>query len=302
MVTNSNHFEEEAMKKLALLFAAFAITMSLAACNGEEENTLPELPDTIDMDNIDEFMNRPDVQYVDVRNFDERMRSGYIMGFEVIPVIQYLEFSDILVRTDGNWEFTADDLKNQSALESFFDSDKAIVIMCAGGTRAGYVKDALESIGFENVYNIGGFGDYDGDFVVLGDDTFTVETLVDGVYNEGVYFGLDEDSGYMATVIINANGGIQEVILDALYEKNADTVDAYWTTKQALGEEYNMDRSGGENFWFTHADILAAAIVANQGWDSAWTITDGDFDDFAGVTVSVDGLKIAFEEAIAQAE
>lgn len=294
------------MKKLALLFAAFAITMSLAACNGGAEE-LPELPEEITMDNIDDFMNRPDVQYVDVRDFDERMRSGYIMGFEVVPVIQYLEFSDILVRTDGNWEFTAADLMNQAALESFFDADKAIVIMCAGGTRAGYVKDALESIGFDNVYNIGGFGDYEGDFLVLGDDSFDVAPLVDGVYNEGIYFGLDEDTGYMATVIINANGGIEDVILDALYEKDPDrdpeTDNSYWTTKQALGEGYDMDTTPeGTNYWFTHADILADSIVANQGWDADWDMTDGKFDDFAGVTVTVSGLKVAFEEAIAQAE
>ena len=113
------------MKKLFLLFAAIALSMTLVACGGEE---LPELPETVDMSNVDEFLGRPDVQYVDLRNFDEKMKNGYIMGFEVIPFFDYLEETDILVRTDGNWDFAAEDLLSQGALEDLFDSDKAVFL------------------------------------------------------------------------------------------------------------------------------------------------------------------------------
>ncbi len=290
------------MKKFALLFVAFALTLALAGCG----NNLPDIPDEVDMENIDEYLGRSDVQYVDLRNFDDKMNAGYIAGFEFIPFFDYLEYEGILVR-DGDWEFEADEILSESGLTALFDMDKTIFLMCGSGTRAGYVMAALEELGYENVYNVGGIADYTGDNKVLGDGSYTLNPLVKGDYTPGTYFGLDEDSGYMATVVINEKGGIEEVILDALYEKDPDrdpeTDNSYWTTKQALGEGYDMDTSpDGENFWFTQANTLAEAILDNQGWDDAWAITDGHFDDFAGVTVSIDGLKLAFEEAIGQAE
>ena len=116
-----------------MLLAAFGLSMTLVACNGEE---VPELPETVDMSNLDDYLDRADVQYVDLRNFDEKMKNGYVMGFEVIPFFDYLEATDILVRSDGNWEFAAADLKSQAALEDLFDSSKAIFLMCGSGTRA----------------------------------------------------------------------------------------------------------------------------------------------------------------------
>jgi len=333
------------MKKVLLLIAAFVLTFSLAACSTEELDNqiadleqevsdltsevaglesdkaaledeiaglvdpLPELPAEVTMDNVDDYLGRPDVQYVDVRNFDDKMNAGYIAGFEMIPFFDYLEYEGILVRTDG-WNFEAASLQNESALTALFDADKAIFVMCGSGTRAAFVKAALEAAGYDNVYNVGGISNYDGDNLVLGDGSYSFTMPKKGDYTPGIYYGLDEASGYMATVIINSAGGIEEVIFDALYEKDPDSEvagDEYWTTKQNLGEEYNMSFSGTNNYWFTHANLLSAAVVANQGWDDAWTMTDeSHFDEgidaVAGVTVSVDGLKLAFEEAIAQAE
>ena len=50
--------------------------------------------------------------------------------------------------------------------------------MCGSGTRAGYVKDALESIGYTNVYNVGGIRDYKGDHKIFGDESFSLEPSV----------------------------------------------------------------------------------------------------------------------------
>jgi|GEM_PF-880588 rhodanese-related sulfurtransferase len=297
------------MKKLVMLFVSIAFVLTLTACGKDE---LPAIPDTVDMTNIDEYLNRPDVQYVDVRNFDERMKNGYIMGFENLPVIHYLEASNILVQTDNNWEFTTNNLLNESALRSFFDENKTIFLMCAGGTRAGFVADALESLGYD-VRNIGGFADYSGEYMVAGDGSYMVDVLVEGPYTPGVYYGVDPVSGYVATVVINDNGGIGYVFFDAIVGN---------TTKQTLGYNYGMASISGGMEWFEHANMLADYIVDNQGWDGillletpydeSWNAlnvphhiiefdAENNPDSVAGVTIGVEGFIYAWNDAIAQA-
>jgi rhodanese-related sulfurtransferase len=265
-----------------------------------------KLPDVVDMTNIDMYLGRSDVQYVDLRNFDDKMKSGYIAGFEFIPFFDYLEYENILVRQDGDWTFDAADIVSQAGLRGLFDADKTIFLMCGSGTRAGYVQAALESLGYD-VYNVGGIGSYTGSNMVLGDDTYMLNPQVKGDYTPGTYFGYDPVGKYMVTVMINEMGGIGNVFIDAIYGDS---------TKQDLAEGYNMDRSGGENYWFTHANNLAALIVENQGWDgiglvetaydSTWNALTVpghiiEFDDVAGVTVGAEGFVFAWNAAIAQA-
>lgn len=128
----------------------------------------------VDMSNIDKYMNRPNARYVDLRNFEDLFKAGYIQGFEAVPFFDYLE-GRALVRNDG-WNYSSKDLVNKDILMNVFGSDlnEEIFLMCAGGTRAGYVKAALEEIGYTKVYNLGGFGDYNGAHKVLGDGEYTV--------------------------------------------------------------------------------------------------------------------------------
>ncbi len=151
-------------------------------------------------------------------------------------------------------------------------------------------------------------------------------------YTDGVYFGMDEAGGYFAKVTVK-DGFIVDVFFDALYSKyvgcevdsvldanvsKGDCVDPSVkvyvdTTKQALQEDYTL---GSGVMWATEADELAGAIVDAQEWSAAWDIilgTDGGKDLFdvtdpdvidavAGVTIGIQGFKVAFEEAIGQAE
>ena len=311
------------MKKLLVLLAVLTLSFTLTACNGEED-----LPETMTMAELDGFLGRSDVQYIDLRNFDERMKAGYIEGFEVIPYFDYLKYQGILSDANGGWVFDTGEIGSQASMREMFNEDKTILLMCGSGTRAEYVKAALESLGYENVINIGGYADYvtaDGEAVVLGGEAFTINMDVKGDYTPGTYFGLDEDSGYFVTVTINAEGGIGSVVFDALYVRDSvvitrgDAVDGSedtaevtyttFTTKQAAGEDYNM-RTALDLTWGETADLVAEAVIANQGWDTDWVIIEGDFDlddadtvdAVAGVTISVDGLLIAWLEAIGQAE
>ena len=160
------------MKKVLLFFAVLTMSFALYACAQDTtEVELQPLPDVVNMANLDEFMHRPDVQYTDLRNFDDQMRGGWIRGFEIIPFFGYLEYESILVREDG-WNFSPSNILDENALRNLFDDDKYILLMCAAGARAGYVKEALEHLGYDNVYNLGALGDYQGDHKVFGDDAF----------------------------------------------------------------------------------------------------------------------------------
>lgn len=133
-----------------------------------EFNGAMALPATVDMSNIDSFMNRPGAKYVDLRNVADMYVGGYVDGFELVSFFEYLE-GRALVRNNG-WEFSEEDIVNAAILENIFgDKNREVFLMCGSGTRAGYVKEALESLGYETVINAGGIRDYDGERMILGD-------------------------------------------------------------------------------------------------------------------------------------
>lgn len=171
------------MKRFLSIFALAFLAIGLIGCNTETTTELTtEAPITapeagsINMGNVDEYLFNENFQFVDLRNFDDQMADGWIRGFEMIPFFQYLEATEILVRVNG-WSFETAAIKNASALRSLFDEDKFIVLMCAAGTRAGFVKDALESLGYEHVYNAGGLGQYSGLNKVFGDGEFKLNIV-----------------------------------------------------------------------------------------------------------------------------
>lgn len=288
------------MKKLFIFMAVLTLTLTLTGCGDD----VKDLPDEMTMAELDEYLGRDDVQYVDLRNFDEKLTSGYIQGFESIPYFDYLKYQDILVDTNGDWVYDSGEIKSAATLRAMFNEDKTILLMCGSGTRAQYLMDALLSLGYTDVINIGGFEAYvtaEGEAVVLGGSAFNIDLDVKGDYVPGTYVGYDEDHGYFVTLTINAEGGIGSVVFDAVYDPS---------TKQALGTDYTL---GSGSTWAEEADELAAAIVANQGWNDAWTIiagatsedhdnfdaTDQDvIDDIAGVTISIEGFYTSWMEAI----
>ena len=125
------------------------------------------------MTNVDKILGRPGAKYVDLRNVADKYVSGYIDGFELVSFFEYLE-GNALVRNTG-WDFTAADIQSAAVLENVFGAkDREVFLMCGSGTRAGYVLAALEEIGYENVYNVGGIRDYAGENKVLGDAEFVL--------------------------------------------------------------------------------------------------------------------------------
>ena len=172
------------MKRIMTLVALLSV-FALSACTREVEvpvevikevevEVIKEvvaepiaLPAVVDMNNIDEFVERENVQLVDLRNYSDKMASGYIAGFEIISFFEYLE-GQAIARNNG-WTWQEDNMIDGDILRNYFDQDAdAIFLMCGSGTRAGFVKAALEQLGYTNVHNVGGIADYSGAFKVLG--------------------------------------------------------------------------------------------------------------------------------------
>lgn len=142
------------MKKLLLL----VVVLVLAAC---------EQP-AYRMDNLDDYIKETTVQKVDVRGQAERLANGYVDFFQVIPLFEYLaeEAIDLSLGYD---RFRPTDIQNEALIRSLFDEEAtAIVIMCNSGARSAYVVAVLEHLGYDNVYNLGGYQSYQGAYYVRG--------------------------------------------------------------------------------------------------------------------------------------
>ena len=151
----------------------------------------------INESNIDEYLNREDSVYRDMRMLDDpanyeaiggdRFLSGYIKGFEVIP-LPYLIPVDGLPEEvgktySGNTLFSLVDGKYEAnykesmeIIEKIFPKDKVIFLMCGGGGYAGMTKQFLVSLGYDEnkIYNVGGYWYYE------GKNNIEVKKVVDG--------------------------------------------------------------------------------------------------------------------------
>ncbi|MCA1949546.1 MAG: hypothetical protein LDL24_03170 [Treponema sp.] len=130
----------------------------------------------ITMENLDQYLFRTDVLVVDLRNLEERFNAGYIIGTETIPFFQYLEGRMVSRGTvDGKatWDAKLAKVNDGFAFANYFPQNKAIILFCASGTRAAYVKTVLDAKGYKT-YNAGAFKDYKGPNKVLGDGVYTL--------------------------------------------------------------------------------------------------------------------------------
>lgn len=135
---------------------------------------------------IDEYLNRSDSVYRDMRLLDDpgnyesiggdSKLSGYIKGFEVIPLPYIIPVSGLpesvgntyqgetLFSLDSNGKYVANYEESMSIIEEYFPKDKYIFLMCGGGGYAGMTKNFLVSLGWDTnkIYNVGGYWYYDG--------------------------------------------------------------------------------------------------------------------------------------------
>ncbi|MDC0558917.1 hypothetical protein OAO42_00745 [Candidatus Izimaplasma bacterium] len=154
------------MKHISLLFLTFILGIIMVGCE-KEETELEITNDTIiSMENLDDYMYRDDVQYVDLRNFESKFISGYIDSFENIPFFDFLDYR--IVERDNNYKFESSELVNEVVIRNLFKEDKHIFLYADGCIRSEYIKEVLEYLGYSSVFVLGGFFDYVGDYKVPG--------------------------------------------------------------------------------------------------------------------------------------
>jgi rhodanese-related sulfurtransferase len=176
------------MKKLplALLLASFLFAVGCASAPKATAPAVTPIPapvasaaakdSPITMANLDEFLGRPEVEVVDLRNFEDRFNGGYIAGTEIIPFFQFLEgrmVSRGLVDGKPAWDAKLAQINDSFAFANYFNPKKTIILFCASGTRAAFVKTVLDKKGYAT-FNAGGFKDYKGPAKVLGDGVYVL--------------------------------------------------------------------------------------------------------------------------------
>ena len=200
-VKNSkNKKKKKVILILICILSILAVLLTILLLTKPKEEQLPELPKpeitdgvrgefgidkNINESTIDKYLGRSDSVYRDMRMLEDpakyeniggdRFLSGYIKGFEVIPLPYIIPVEDLPEEVGdtyyGNTLFREEDGKyvanykeSKKILEKIFPKDKVIFLMCGGGGYAGMTKKFLISMGYDEnkIYNVGGYWYYKG--------------------------------------------------------------------------------------------------------------------------------------------
>ena len=136
-------------------------------------------------------------------------------------------------------------------------------------------------------------------FVVTG-----CEKVESGNYKEGTYYGsyIDTYGGTSAVatavVYVDESGMIKSVFLDTVYKKG-DVL----TTKKTLKDEYGMKpNSEVSKEWYEQVNLIEAKVIENQNITFIGLNSDGKTEAIAGVTMKIDALYNALNNALEQAK
>lgn len=147
---------------------------------------------------IDEYLNREDSVYRDMRMLEDpgnyeniggdRFLSGYIEGFEVIPLPYIIPVTDLPSEVGNTYtgttlfrnkdgKYIANYEESMEIIEQIFPKDKVIFLMCGGGGYSGMTKNFLVSLGWneDKIYNTGGYWYY------KGNHSINIKKEIDGV-------------------------------------------------------------------------------------------------------------------------
>ncbi len=193
------------MKKSLKFILMIVLCITLCACASDREEKKEELVDlpkpelaggirgeqfgidkNIDESTIDNYLNREDSVYIDMRmlkdpgNYEaiggDSYLSGFVKGFEVVPYPYLVNVSGLpeevgktytgktLFTVDEDGEYKANYEESMEILEYYFPKDKNIFLMCGGGGYAGMTKNMLIALGWDKdkIYNVGGYWYYEG--------------------------------------------------------------------------------------------------------------------------------------------
>ena len=260
------------MMRKWLIIPLLAISFLIAGCETNVVISDPILADDfINMENLDEYMFRDDVQYIDLRNYDARFRTGFIYSFEVIPFFDYLDYR-AFDRNDS-YEFNPDQILNEHELERLFDRDKAIFLFADGCIRSGYLKDVLNHLGYTRVFVLGGYFEYSGEHIIVGD----------GIYSIGNTFYssfVDSNTSYTYYVYGTFEMGrkITTIRFDILDQDNISL----------RSPNYSDDIDFNEQLTIFEDFILSDIVTMNELHESLINMEENTYGDIPGLTWQID--------------
>lgn len=216
------------MRKLMLKLVLIQ-TIFMVGCTQKTDEIIEiKSGDIITMQNLDDYMFRDDIQYVDLRNFESRFLNGFIYSFEVIPFFDYLDYRAF--DRDDTYTFEPSQIKNVNEIERLFDKDKIIFLYADGCIRAGYIKDLLSYLEYDRVVVLGGYYEYDGIYNVLGNGRYS---FGDTFYNSFI----DENTG--DTYYIYGRFNLSKQIIEIRFDIIDEDSTSFRTENYDLNIDYN---------------------------------------------------------------
>ncbi len=204
------------------MILAFSITLILAACQAEplvDEDVIISIPSKtesvkiqdspITSINVDDYLFREDVFYVDTRELNQAMEEGTIAGFVAYPFYELLanlidgqtlfkmskvmdSNNKLLIELGGVGSYLPRFEESEYLLKALFPKDKVIFITSTAGVEATYLANLLIQYGYDplKIYNIGNFSNDLGSLVayrnnknakyyVPGTNVFTLDYAFD---------------------------------------------------------------------------------------------------------------------------
>ena len=173
------------MKKVLSIILFFIVFISGCSCKNDESDvlTIPSkkfaedtstITTPINAANLDKYLFREDVQYVDLRNVEDIIADGYIAGFQFIPfhtVIASFSDPETLYNmkdakdSDGNWTYAGQIggfyqqyQESAQVIRSLFDKNKYIFFVSQAGSEGSYMINLLIQLGYDGnkLYNVCG--------------------------------------------------------------------------------------------------------------------------------------------------
>lgn len=139
--------------------------------------------------NLKEYLNRPEVLYIDTRDYGDYAKK-HLRNFEVVPFFAVIFNAEAHTNSDLVQLYCVTPTEpvpvyeeSDMILEAFFPKDKTLFLMCQSGGRVGMLMNILNARGWDmsKIYNIGGMAQYSGpEYKDMTTDT--LEVVMEGTY------------------------------------------------------------------------------------------------------------------------
>ncbi|MCF7927366.1 MAG: rhodanese-like domain-containing protein [Candidatus Izimaplasma sp.] len=231
--------------KYLVLFIVFF----LIGCTPKNQEVPITKGTIITMDNLDEFMFRDDVQYVDLRNMSQKFNSGFIKSFELIPFFDFLDYRAF--DRNNSFDFNENHILDVELIETFFDRDKAIFLYADGCIRSGYMSAVLSHLGYERVFVLGPYYEYDGDYKIFGNGDYHLgDEFYTSIYDK------DSELTYLMYGKFDLDRKIMEIHFDVLNK-----------SEQSLRTKIITDINYDEQLTILEQVILREFVTFNELYD-----------------------------------